>query len=69
MNAQEPADVKTGQPEASNFNTNVDLKSLLLVEMEKQLGSSAVGLSQAEADKRFTQYGPNEMQRRRPIHS
>ena len=29
--------------------------------MEKKLGSSADGLTQAEAQKRLTQYGPNEI--------
>jgi H+-transporting ATPase len=38
-----------------------DLKSLPLPEVEKQLGSSPDGLSQAEAEKRLTQYGPNEI--------
>jgi hypothetical protein len=35
-----------------------DLKSLPLPEVEKKLGSSPDGLSQAEAQKRLTQYGP-----------
>jgi H+-transporting ATPase len=39
-----------------------DLKSLPLVEVEKKLGSSPEGLSQAEAAKRLTQYGPNEIE-------
>ena len=38
-----------------------DLKSLPLAEVEKKLGSSPDGLSQAEAQKRLTQYGPNEI--------
>ncbi|MEY8015890.1 plasma-membrane proton-efflux P-type ATPase [Mycobacterium servetii] len=38
-----------------------DLKSLPMPELEKQLGSSADGLSAAEAGKRLTQYGPNEI--------
>ena len=36
-----------------------DLKSLPMPEVEKRLGSSPDGLSQAEAQKRLTQYGPN----------
>ena len=36
-----------------------DLKSLPMPELEKKLGSSPDGLSQAEAAKRLTQYGPN----------
>ena len=38
-----------------------DLKTLPLAEVEKKLDSSPDGLSQAEATKRFTQYGPNEI--------
>ena len=38
-----------------------DLKSLPLAEVEKRLGFSPDGLSQAEAQKRLTQYGPNEI--------
>ncbi|MDR4462183.1 MAG: plasma-membrane proton-efflux P-type ATPase [Nitrospirales bacterium] len=39
-----------------------DLKSLPLSKMGKQLGSSPDGLSQAEAQERLTQYGPNEIE-------
>jgi H+-transporting ATPase len=38
-----------------------DLKSLPLPEVAKKLGSSPDGLTQAEAQKRLTQYGPNEL--------
>ncbi len=38
-----------------------DLKTLPMPEVEKKLGSSPDGLSQAEAEKRLTQYGPNEI--------
>jgi len=38
-----------------------DLKSLPLPELEKKLGSSPDGLSQAEAEKRLVQFGPNEL--------
>ncbi len=38
-----------------------DLKSLPLPEVEKKLGSSQDGLSQAEAQKRLAQYGPNQL--------
>ena len=36
-------------------------RSLPLAEVEKKLGSSSDGLTQAEARKRLTQYGPNEL--------
>ncbi|MGA2691015.1 MAG: plasma-membrane proton-efflux P-type ATPase [Opitutaceae bacterium] len=38
-----------------------DLKSLPVAEVERKLGSSPNGLSQAEAQKRLVQYGPNEL--------
>jgi H+-transporting ATPase len=38
-----------------------DLKSLPMSELQTKLGSSPGGLSQAEAQKRLTQYGPNEI--------
>ena len=44
------------KPEAKD-----DLQSLSLTELQKKLGSSPEGLSQAEAAKRLTQYGPNEI--------
>jgi H+-transporting ATPase len=42
-----------------------DLKSLPLLEVEKILRSSPHGLSQDEAQKRLTQYGPNEIEETR----
>ena len=38
-----------------------NLQTLPLPEVEKELGSSLAGLTQAEAQKRLTQYGPNEI--------
>jgi H+-transporting ATPase len=38
-----------------------DLKTLPIAEVEKKLGSSPDGLTQAEAQKRLTRYGPNEI--------
>jgi H+-transporting ATPase len=38
-----------------------DLKSLSLLEVEKRLGFSSDGLSQAEAQRRLVEYGPNEI--------
>ena len=46
----------------STSNAKDDLKSLSMPEVEKQLGSSPDGLSQAEAQKRLIQYGPNEIE-------
>jgi len=42
-----------------------DLKSLPLPELQAKLGSSPNGLSQAEAQKRLTQYGPNEIEEKK----
>ncbi len=42
-----------------------DLKSLPLAEVENRLGSSPDGLTQAEAQKRLTQYGPNEIEEKK----
>jgi len=48
------------KPEAKD-----DLKSLPMPEVEKKLGSSPKGLSQAEAEKRLTQYGTNEIKEKK----
>ena len=42
-----------------------DLKTLPLVEVEKKLASSTEGLTQAEAQRRLTQYGPNEIEEKK----
>jgi H+-transporting ATPase len=49
----------------SKPNAKDDLKSLPMPEVEKKLGSSPDGLSQAEAQKRLTQYGPNEIEEKK----
>jgi len=48
-------------PKSNAPDPKDDLKTLPLPEVEKKLGSSAKGLSQAEAQKRLAQYGPNEI--------
>jgi len=42
-----------------------DLKSLRMPELLAKLGSSPDGLTQAEAQKRLTQYGPNEIEEKK----
>ncbi len=42
-----------------------DLKTLPLAEVEKKLASSPDGLTQAEAQKRLTLYGPNEIEEKK----
>jgi H+-transporting ATPase len=56
------------KPEAkpgSKPNSKDDLKSLPMPELQQKLGSSPDGLSQAEAQKRLTQYGPNEIEEKK----
>ena len=61
----------TAQPKApelkpgSKPTAKDDLKSLPLAEVVKKLGSSLNGLTQAEAQKRLTQYGPNEIEEKK----
>jgi len=43
-----------------------DFKSLPMSELQTKLESSPEGLSQAEAQKRMTQYGPNEIEEKKP---
>ncbi|HUY03914.1 MAG TPA: plasma-membrane proton-efflux P-type ATPase [Rhodocyclaceae bacterium] len=50
---------------ASKSEAKDDLKSLPLAEVEQRLGSSPDGLSQAEAAKRLSQYGPNEIEEKK----
>ena len=53
--------VKPGPGPGPGPDTTDDLKSLPMAEVEKRLGSSPYGLSQAEATKRLAHYGPNEI--------
>ena len=54
---------KAGGPKAppSMPEPKDELKTLPMAEVEKRLGFSPTGLTQAEAAKRLTQYGPNEI--------
>ena len=62
-NADQPTspEAKPGAEPDAKPHAKDDLKSLPMPEVEKRLGSSPDGLSQAEAQKRLTQYGPNEI--------
>ena len=61
----------TDQPKApeskpgSMSNAKDDLKSLPIPELQAKLSASPDGLSQAEAQKRLTQYGPNEIEEKK----
>ena len=54
----------TKTPEAKPGPSD-DLKTLPLPDVEKKLESSPAGLTQAEAQKRLTQYGPNEIEEKK----
>ncbi len=58
---------KADQPKApeSKPDAKDDLKSLPMPELQAKLESSPDGLSQAEAQKRLTQYGPNEIEEKK----
>ncbi len=55
----------TEQILGQNHNREDDLKILPLQEVEKELKTSKDGLTQAEAERRFTQYGPNEIEEKK----
>jgi H+-transporting ATPase len=58
-------DVKPKTKNDVEPNAKDDFKTLPLAEVEKKLGSSPDGLTQAEAEKRLTQYGPNEIEEKK----
>ncbi len=60
----DPAKVGEGG-QGSGPEAKDDLKSLPLAEVEKRLGSSPDGLSQAEAEKRLARHGPNEIEEKK----
>src|SRR5271168_1869691 len=58
-----PTDLTGAEPKPeAKTQSKDDLKSLPLAEVEKKLQSSPDGLTQAEAEKRLAQYGPNEIE-------
>ena len=50
---------------ANKSDTEGDLKSLPMPELQEKLKASLDGLTQAEAQKRLTQYGPNEIEEKK----
>jgi H+-transporting ATPase len=56
-----PAKTKPEPGKPAPADDKDDLKTLPIAEVEKKLGSSPEGLTDAEAKKRLTQYGPNEI--------
>ena len=63
MNASTPSASAKARPKPAPKD---DLQTLPLAEVEKRLGSSKDGLTQAEAEKRLVKYGPNEIQEKKP---
>jgi H+-transporting ATPase len=61
MTSNDDQSKTSGSTPQSKPDAKDDLKTLPLPEVEKKLASSPEGLSQAEAEKRLTQYGPNEI--------
>ncbi|HUZ20800.1 MAG TPA: plasma-membrane proton-efflux P-type ATPase [Acidimicrobiales bacterium] len=61
---QQDVDAPESEPDATT-SAKDDLKTLPLAEVEKRLGSSPDGLTQAEAEKRLAQYGPNEIEEKK----
>ena len=68
-NAQQGADqpTKTGRPQkpGTKPGPNEALKSMSMADLQAKLGSSPDGLTQAEAQKRLSQYGPNELEEKK----
>jgi H+-transporting ATPase len=63
-----PGDTKTGKSSVKSPakpDPKDDLKTLPMAEVEKRLESSPDGLTQAEAQKRLTKYGPNEIEEKK----
>jgi len=63
-NDPKPSSKAKAQSKATT-DANDALKSLPMAELEKKLESSPDGLSQAEAQKRLTKYGPNEIEEKK----
>jgi H+-transporting ATPase len=60
-----PPSAKSGSKPAAKVDPKDDLKTLPMAEVEKRLESSPDGLTQAEAQKRLTKYGPNEIEEKK----
>ena len=60
-----PTADKPEMKSGSHAESKDDMKSLPMPELEAKLGYSPDGLSQAEAQKRLAQYGPNEIEEKK----
>ena len=59
------AEIKAAPKPGPAPDAKDDLKTLPMAELEKKLRSSSEGLTQAEAQERLKQYGPNEIEERK----
>jgi H+-transporting ATPase len=57
--------VPSGDSDPGADDGSADLKTLPVAEVKKRLESSEEGLTQAEAEKRLTHYGPNEIEEKK----
>ena len=64
MNAHTPPPKLPGAP-GPKPDPNEALKSMSMADLEAKLGSSADGLTQPEAEKRLSQYGPNQLEEKK----
>ena len=65
MNTNSDNPKSTEPKPESKANTKDDLKTLPMAELQKKLDSSPDGLTQEEAKKRLTKYGPNEIEKKK----
>jgi H+-transporting ATPase len=63
--APKPDAKATDTKDPSKPDAKDDLKTLPIADVEKKLDSSPDGLTQAEAQKRLTKYGPNEIKEKK----
>ena len=61
----DPPKVPETKPGLTKPDMKDDLKTLPMPELQAKLGSSPDGLSQAEAQKRLAEYGPNEIEEKK----
>jgi H+-transporting ATPase len=65
LKAKPEAETATAPKPGSTLDPKDDLKILPMADVEKKLGSSPEGLTQAEAQKRLAQYGANEIEEKK----
>jgi H+-transporting ATPase len=63
--ADQPTKTRRPQKPGTKPDPNEALKSMSMADLQAKLGSSPDGLTQAEAQKRLSQYGPNEIEEKK----